>query len=320
MKRKRSGFVLAHVLAALVLVTLSHLLPRLLPGDFVTAMYSGSHVVLNAEQEGELRQAYSRQEGFAGYLARLIRMDWGTSYAFHAPIAQLIREALPWTLLLMGSAHVLSTLLGFVAGAEAAWRRGGLAERGGVAAMTFLEGFPEIATGVILLLVFALQLGWSPAAGAETAYAQHSAWERGLDVAYHLVLPLATLLLAYFPGNFLLARASTVLVLGEPFVQTARAKGLPPLRVRYAHAARNALIPMVTRFGLRIGFMVTGALVVETIHSYPGLGTLLFNAIARRDLPLIQAIVLFSSLAVLAANIGLELLYEWIDPRVKHAS
>jgi peptide/nickel transport system permease protein len=319
MIRKQSRLVVAHVLAGLVLVTLSYLLPRLLPGDYVTAMYSGSHVVLNAEQEAELRQSYPRHDGFLPYVARLIRLDWGTSYAFQAPIAQLIREALPWTLLLMGSAHLLSLSLGFAAGVEAAWRRGSLAERGGVAVMTFLEGFPEIATGVILLLVFALQLGWSPAAGAETAYAQHSAWERWLDVAHHLALPLATLFLAYFPGNFLLARASMVLVCREPFVQTARAKGLPPLRVRYAHAARNALIPMVTRFGLRIGFMVTGALVVETIHSYPGLGTLLFNAIARRDLPLIQGIVLFSSLSVLGANIGLELAYGWIDPRLKHA-
>jgi peptide/nickel transport system permease protein len=111
-----------------------------------------------------------------------------------------------------------------------------------------------------------------------------------------------------------------VMVLKSRFVQTARAKGLPPRRVRYAHAARNALLPVVTRFGLRIAFMITGALVVETIHSYPGLGTLLFNAIAMRDLPLIQAIVLFSSLLVLGVHLGLEFTYARLDPRVKHAS
>ena len=111
-----------------------------------------------------------------------------------------------------------------------------------------------------------------------------------------------------------------VMVLREQFIETARAKGLPSLRIRYAHAARNALLPMVTRFGLRIAFMVTGALVVETIYAYPGLGTLLFNAIAMRDLPLIQGIVLFSSLMVLFVNLALEFIYGWIDPRVKHAS
>ncbi|MDD4071954.1 MAG: ABC transporter permease, partial [Desulfobacterales bacterium] len=134
-----------------------------------------------------------------------------------------------------------------------------------------------------------------------------------------LILPLFTLVLSYFPGNFLLTRASMAMVLKEQFIQTARAKGLPPSRIRYAHAARNALLPLVTRFGLRIAFMVTGALVVETIYAYPGLGTLMFNAIAVRDLPLIQGIVLFSSLTILFINLLLEYVYGWLDPRVKDA-
>ncbi|HKK99316.1 MAG TPA: ABC transporter permease, partial [Desulfotignum sp.] len=141
-----------------------------------------------------------------------------------------------------------------------------------------------------------------------------------VDVALHLTLPLATLILAYLPGNFLLARAGMVMVLESFFVVTARAKGLPPRRVRYAHAARNALLPLVTRFGLRFAFMITGALVVETIFSYPGLGTLLFNAIAMRDLPLVQGIVLFSAIMVLVANLGMEYVYTLLDPRVGHAS
>lgn len=109
------------------------------------------------------------------------------------------------------------------------------------------------------------------------------------------------------------------MVLREPFVETARAKGIPPVRVRYAHAARNALLPMVTRFGLRLAFIVTGALVVETLYAYPGIGTLLFNAISMRDLPLIQSIVLISSLMVLLINLALEWVYGRIDPRVNHA-
>lgn len=135
----------------------------------------------------------------------------------------------------------------------------------------------------------------------------------------HLALPLTTLFLAYFPGNFLLARGSMVLVLKEQYLETARAKGLPPLRVRYVHAARNALIPVLTRLGLRIAFMVTGVLVVETIFSYPGLGTLLFEAISNRDLPLVQGVVLFSALAVLCVNLLLEAVYIRLDPRVKYA-
>ena len=310
---------MAYLLAGLAMIYLSYSLPRLLPGDFITAMYSNSHVTLNAEQEAELKAYYTDRQSFGRYLINLASLDWGYSYAFLTPVSQLFMEALPWTLLLMGGANLIAMTLGFLAGVEAAWRRGSLLEKAGVGSMTVMEGIPEICGGVILLLIFALQLGWFPAAGAETAYAEQTTAEWLLDVLHHLALPLATLIAAYLPGAFLLARGSMVMVLKAQFIQTARAKGLPPARVRYAHAARNALLPMVTRFGLRLAFMITGALVVETIHSYPGLGTLLFNAIAMRDLPLIQGIVLISSLMVLAVNLGLEFVYGRIDPRVKDA-
>ena len=312
------GFIWPYLLAAIVMTYLSYLLPRLLPGDFVTAMYASSHVTLNAEQEAGLRAYYTGEEGFGRYLVNLFSLNWGHSYAFLAPISQLILSALPWTLLLVGGAHVISMIMGFIAGVEAAWRRGGSAEKTSVGCMTILEGVPEIATGVGLLLVFAMVLGWFPASGAETPYAQFRAADRLLDVAHHLALPFCTLIAAYLPGNFLLTRGSMVMLLKEQFVQTARAKGLPPVRIRYAHAARNALLPMITRFGLRFAFMVTGTLVVETIYAYPGLGTLLFNAVSMRDLPLIQSIVLISSLMVLVINLALEWIYGRIDPRVSH--
>jgi peptide/nickel transport system permease protein len=313
------GFLLAYGVAFVVVILLSYSLPRLLPGDFITAMYSGSHVTLTAEQEASLKSFYSQNESFLRYVTRLGSLDWGYSYAFLSPVSILILEALPWTLLLMGSAHLLSMIFGFFLGVETAWRRGRSLEKGSVASMSILEGLPEIATGVILLFAFSLRLGWFPAGGAETAYTSMSSWESALNRIHHLILPLATLVLAYFPGNFLLTRGSMVMVLKARFVESARAKGLPPLRVRYAHAARNALLPVVTRFGLRLAFLVTGVLVVETIYSYPGLGTLLFNAIGKRDLPLIQGVVLFSSLFVMAVNAALELAYGWIDPRVKYA-
>jgi peptide/nickel transport system permease protein len=316
--RKR-GTVLAYILAALIMIYLSYSLPGFLPGDFVTAMYSSSHVTLNADQEAQIRAFYTQREGFIRYLVSLFTLNWGYSYAFLTPISDLILQALPWTLLLVGGAHMISMVFGFIAGVELAWRRGGYWEKIGVGSMTIMEGVPEIGSGVILLLIFALYLGWFPASGAETAYARHAAGEWIWDVLRHLTLPLSTLILAYFPGNFLLTRGSMVMVLKEQFIQTARAKGLPTIRVRYAHAARNVLLPMATRFGLRIAFMVTGALVVETIYSYPGLGTLLFNAIGMRDLPLIQGIVLLSSLMILFINLALDYTYSWIDPRVKYA-
>mgnify|MGYP005837418409 FL=1 len=306
-------------LAALLLVCLSYALPRLMPGDFVTAMFASSHVTLNEQQESETRAYFQREEGFTAYLLRVLRLDWGRSYALGQPVSSLIFQALPWTLLLAGGAHLLASLLSFVAGVEAAWRRNSPMERALVGLMTFLEGVPEMALAVVLLGLFAFRLHWLPSAGAQTPYAEFSLGGRLADTARHLVLPMTTLVVAYFPGNFLLARNSMVMVLGEEFILTARAKGLSDPRVRYHHAARNALLPVVTRFGLRLAFMVTGVVIVETIFSYPGLGTLLFNAIRSRDLPLIQGVVLFSSMAVLAVNLGLEILYGRIDPRARDA-
>jgi len=316
---RRLGPVVSFGLAALIMTYLSYALPHLLPGDFVTAMYSSSHVTLTAEQEADLRAYYTEEPGFGHYLLRLLRLDWGYSYAFLTPVSELFFSALPWTLLLLGAAHILSMLIGFVTGVEAAWRRESAFEKGMVGGMTILEGIPEISTGIILLVVFAFHLQWFPAAGADTAYAEASIWAQMATIGHHLVLPLATLVLAYFPGNFLMARNSMMLVIKAPFITTAKAKGLPPRRIRYAHAARNALLPLVTRFGLRLAFMITGALVVEKIYSYPGLGTLLINAIQARDLPVIQAVVLFSSLIVLSVILCLEFVYRIIDPRIEHA-
>jgi len=316
---RRLGPVISFGLAALAMIYLSYSLPRLLPGDFVTAMYSSSHVTLTAEQEVELRAYYTEEPGFGRYLLKLARLDWGYSYAFLAPVSELFFSALPWTLLLLGTANILSMFIGFITGVEAAWRRESPFEKGMVGGMTVLEGIPEISTGIILLMVFALNLQWFPAAGADTAYAEASISAHLATIGHHLVLPLATLVLAYFPGNFLLTRNSMIMVITAPFVTTARAKGLPPRRIRYAHAARNALLPLVTRFGLRLAFMITGALVVEKIYSYPGLGTLLINAIQARDLPVIQAVVLFSSLIVLTIIVCLEFVYRIIDPRIEYA-
>ena len=315
--RKQTGIVVTFCLAALLMTYISYELPRLLPGDFVTAMYGSSNVSLTEKQETELKAYYTEKQGFLPYLIRILRLDWGYSYAFLTPVSALFFSALPWTLLLMGTAHIISTILGFTGGVEAAWRHGSRFEKGMVGGMTLLEGIPEICSGVILLVIFALHLQWFPASGAETAYTEMAFFERLVDVGHHLFLPLLTLILAYVPGNFFLTRNSMIMVIKEQFIMTARAKGIPPLKIRYKHAARNALLPVVTRFGLRIAFMITGVLVVERINSYPGLGTLLFNAIQARDLPVIQAVVLASSLIVLAVILGMEYVYRIIDPRIE---
>ncbi|MBC8460874.1 MAG: ABC transporter permease, partial [Deltaproteobacteria bacterium] len=209
----RFGQVISFSLAALAMIYLSYLLPRLLPGDFVTATYASANVTLTAEQEAGLRAYYSQDKGFGDYLLRLVTFDWGYSYAFLTPVSDLFFGALPWTILLLGSANLISLAIGFVTGVEAAWRHESRTEKGLVGGMTVLEGIPEICTGVILLVVFAFNLQWFPAAGAETAYAEGAFFQRLIDMAYHLALPLTTLILAYFPGNFLLTRNSMMMVI-----------------------------------------------------------------------------------------------------------
>lgn len=313
------SIVITFGIAALVMIYLSYALPHFLPGDFITAMYGSSNVTLTAEQETALRDYYSESHGFGNYLLKIISLDWGYSYTFLTPVSELFLGSLPWTVLLLGPAHILSTIIGFFAGVETAWRYGSKTEKGMVGGITVLEGIPEISTGVILLVIFALHLNWFPAAGAETAYANMPFLSRIMDIGHHLALPLMTLIITYFPGNFLLTRNSMMMVVKAHYITTARAKGLPPFRIRYTHAARNALLPIVTRFGLRLAYIITGALVIERIYAYPGLGTLLVNAIEARDLPVIQAVVLMSSLIVLTIILCLELIYKKIDPRIDHA-
>ncbi|CCK82058.1 ABC transporter permease [Desulfobacula toluolica] len=317
--KQKSFTVIAYTTALLILIYLSYALPKCLPGDFVTAMYSCSNVILTQQQETQLKEFYSDNEDFKTYLFRVITLDLGYSHAFLAPIWTLIKESLPWTILLLGGANVISLVAGFIIGVETAWRKGSRFEKNTVGSMTVLEGFPEIATGVILLAVFALHLQWFPSSGAQVAYSDFTMGERLTDILYHLALPLLTLVIAYIPGTALLVRNTMIMVLGEKYILTAKSKGLPNIRIRYHHAARNAILPLVTRIGLRMAFMITGALVVETIHSYPGIGTLLFTAIGTRDLPLIRAIVLYSSMGVLMINLLLEFVYPIIDPRIKDA-
>jgi len=303
--------------AAMILVYLSYLLPSLMPGDYVTAMYGSSHVVLSHEDEVRLKSEYTLEKNFTEYLSNLSRLDLGRSFAYRSGIRGIIIDALPWTLLLVGLSQAVSFLLGFFSGVESSWRRGSRSDRTFVGVMTAFEGFPELATGVILLVVFSYNLGWFPSGGAETSYLMVSSFGRFTDIMGHFFLPFLTLVIAYSPGNFLLVRNSMIITIGEKYIMTARAKGLPPVKVRYRHAARNALLPLVTRIGMRFAFMFTGVLVVETVFSYPGLGTLLYNSISMRDVPLVRGIILVASLLVLIVNSCLDYVYMYLDPRIR---
>jgi peptide/nickel transport system permease protein len=258
----------------------------------------------------------SLPEQFQQYVGRLARGDLGYSIARKRPVASLLRAHLPWTLLLMGISIVLASLLSFVAGVAATWRRGRISDRSLITGMTVAQAVPEYALAAVLLIAFAWVLPIFPLFGARTAFAEYGTIRSILDVTWHLVLPAGALTLSLLGTKFLLVRNTMISALGADYMVLARAKGLPDRLLKYRHAGRNALLPFLTVVGIQAGYAVGGAVFVESVFDYPGMGTLILSAVEARDYPVLEATFLVLSLVVLAVNLVLELVYARVDPRV----
>lgn len=318
----RRGTAANYLVALAVILFLNFLLPRLLPGDPLQAIYGDEALLaMTPEFKAELvrRLALDQSLGqqLVAYLGGLLRGDLGHSYYYQAPVLQVILGALPWTLLLVGSSLVLSTLAGVLLGIESGWRQGRAADKLLLVSLVFLSGFPDFFLGILLLLAFGVTWGLLPLAGALTPYAGLQGLVLVADVVCHLLLPLAALTLVHLTGVYLLTRNTMVTTLEEAFVLTARAKGLPERTVRYRHAGRAALLPAVTQAGIGAGRVFTGALFVEIVFAYPGLGSLMHNALLARDYPLLQGILLVVAAAVLLANYLVDITYRRLDPRIR---
>lgn len=185
--------------------------------------------------------------------------------------------------------------------------------------MMFLGGMPDFFIGILLLLLFGVTLGWAPLGGAMSPYAGHGGIDLVLDVAHHLILPLISLVLVQLAPTYLLTRNAMLTTLRARFITTAKAMGLRERSIRYMHAGRNSLLPVVTAMGMRVPNMVTGALFLEIVFSYPGVGTLLNTALSARDYPLIQGVLLMVTVTVLTTNLLVDLTYVRLDPRVRYA-
>lgn len=316
---------LDYVIAFFIILCLNFALPRLMPGDPMSAIY-GEEAMLEMSPEMErkltrrfeLNQPVTRQ--FANYLTRLARGDLGFSFYHKKPVTDVIADHLPWTLLLAGSAFLVATVGGIILGIESAWRRGQPIDRTLLISLMSVSGLPSFFVGALLLLVFGVYFQILPLQNAHTSYADLTGIAMVWDVAQHLILPLTSLVVVFLPGTYLLMRNSTLGVLREPYVLTAHAKGLTPARVRYHHAARNALLPVVTATGMMIATrVVTGALFVEVVFSYPGMGLLIRQALTNRDYPVLQGALLLTTLLVLGINFLLDFFYAKLDPRVNHA-
>ncbi len=310
-----------YLLVILLTVALNFALPRMMPGSPLLFLAGEEVGFLSPEQRHQLRALHGLDEPqwrqFLAYASNLARGRLGYSFQRGRPISQMIGERLPYTLLLAGTALVLATLLGVILGAAAAWRRGSGLDLGSLGLAMLLESVPSFWLGMILIGVFASGLGWFPIFGAGTPGISPAGWPLIVDRARHLALPLATLTIATTPGVYLIMRYSMLAVLGEQYIATARAKGAPELAVLRRHAVRNALLPVATVFMLNLGFVASGATIVETVFSYPGIGRLLYEAVLSRDYPVIQGTFLMITACVIGANIVSDLLYPLIDPRVR---
>jgi peptide/nickel transport system permease protein len=315
-----------------VVITFNFFLFRILPGDPARTLIRDPRVNPAA------REALTRRFGldkpvllnfqggnpfdsqYFAYLGALSRGDLGQSFAKRdQTVADLIGRALGNTLLLILPAQVLSIVIGIVLGLIAAWRRGTSIDGAALIFSLFMWSLPTFFLGILLLFAGA-QWFELPTAGRVTVGASYgSLWEQVYDMGRHLLLPTVTFTLVLLGEYMLIMRSSVIDVLSEDYILTAKAKGLTTFRIIRDHAVKNAMLPMVTLIALNLGFTVSGAIQVESVFSYPGLGYLTVNAVATRDFPVLQGAFLLLAICVVIANLAAEMVYGWIDPRVTEA-
>ena len=255
---------------------------------------------------------------YLDFIKNTLQGEFGYSLYFKRPVFDIVMERLPWTLFLLSISIILSTIISFVVGVYFAWKRGTKTDILGTNICMFIRSTPHFWLGMILLLFFAYYYPIFPLFGARTPGIHYAnTFEYIKDILFHATLPLATLLLREVGMYVLYMRNSTVEVLGEDYMVTAKAKGVPAWSLMFHHAARNAMLPMVTVTAMRFGFMVNGAILTETVFSYPGTGRLIYQAITNDDFFLLQGAFFIVSITVLIANLIADIICGWLDPRIK---
>jgi peptide/nickel transport system permease protein len=322
---RRLGFFVLTLWAAL---TLNFLLPRMMPGNPALAALSKFHGQLSpkALQAFEVLFGVNNSQGllaqYGHYLGQVATGNFGISLAYYPnSVSSEIGSAIWWTLGLVGITTILAFVLGTGLGIVSAWRRGGRLDSIVPPVFVIVSAIPYFWIGMVLVLVFAITLRWFP---SEFGY-WVSADKPGLtftfvhDVAIHAVLPGLSLLITTIGTWILTMRNTMITTLAEDYVRMARAKGLPGRRIMFDYAARNAILPNLTGFAMSLGFVVSGAIVIEYVFNYPGVGNMLLYAVQGEDYPLMQGLFLLITVAVLAAILIADLLTAFLDPRTRTA-
>ena len=318
---RRIGFYLITAIAA---ITVDFLIPRVMPGNPVEAVLAKmqGQVVTKATLHAlELQFGSNTSEGLWGqylhYWNNLLHGNLGVSTSNGlVPVTTVIRGALPWTIGLVGTATVISFILGTLLGVLVAWRRGGWLDTL-LPATTFFQAAPYFFLAFLAIDLFSIRLGWFPPGSARNNLDFPAFdWAYAGDVLDHAVLPALTIVVASAAGWIVGMRNVMITTMDEDYVLIAQAKGLPKQRVVW-YAARNAILPSISGFSLAIGFVVSGALLTEIVFSYPGLGFIMLTAVQEADYALLQGIFLVITMAVLVANLAADFVYVFLDPRIR---
>ena len=312
--------LLQGVALVLAVVVLNFVLVHAAPGDPV-ATIAGASGGMSPELMAQLRTQYGLDKSLpvqlGVYLDKVLHGDLGYSYFFNLPVSQMILQRLPATLLLVLSSVLFAFVLGTALGVLSARKPNGLLSQCITVLSMFGFAAPVFWTGIMLMIVFASAIPILPVSGMHAIDASGGGLQAVVDVLYHLVLPMTTLSLVYLAQYSRLARSSMLDVLGSDFIRTARAKGLSNGVVLYKHALRNALMPIITVLGMQFGNVLSGAILVETVFNWPGLGRLAFDSVLRRDYPTILGLLLLSSIVVIVLNLLTDVCYRLIDPRIR---
>jgi peptide/nickel transport system permease protein len=316
-------FVAGKVLGALgtlaFVIVFNFFLFRVVEGNPVGTLFRGRN--LTEAQRAALKHQFgldgSKLDQFWQYLVQLAHLNLGRSYETNATVFSEIAHAAWPTVVLVGLSTLLSTVFGVWMGIIAGWRRGSARDHGLTTFTMATYAMPDFWLGMLLLIVFAVILGWFPIGGMEDPASTATGFAKVVEQAHYLVLPCATLTLAYLGEYAIVMRSSLIDVKQEDYLVLARAKGLRDTLVRRRHAVPNALLPIVTLIAINFGFVLSGAIAVESIYSWPGLGLLTYHAIRAPDLPMLQGLFLVFSASVIFFNLAADLAYAYLDPRVR---
>ena len=316
--QRRLGLLLIVFIVALIF---NFIIPRLMPGD-ITDFYM-QEIFPDEVSEG-LRVRFGLDKPimtqFWLYIKNVFTGNYGISLRYYPlSVRSMLATALPRSLTLIVTAEVIYTIIGYFLGVKAGWKAGSKTDSAITGTSMFIWAAPMFWVAMIILYIFAFKLEWFPLGGYSTSAAHYSnVFAQIGDIIYHGFLPLTTLIICRFGAAVMVMRNTITITLKENYIVSAHAKGLSERRVKHRHAARNALLPLVTSTSFSIAFAVSGSVFIETIFSYPGMGSMIFDAVLSRDYPVVQGAFLFYTLMIIAVIFFIDLVYARIDPRVRH--